>query len=83
MTKFEKICVKISTEKDQRNGAAQDEKGDVQGHFNWGGIRGEDLSAEFEKNIVCNSYFIENSKNILIFTKSSIKFGEFLNFRFF
>ena len=38
------------------------------------------LISEFDKTIVFHSYFLENSRNVLIFTKSSNKFGEFLNF---
>ena len=38
------------------------------------------ISSEFEKVILCYSYFLENSKNFVIFTKISNKFGEFLSF---
>ena len=39
------------------------------------------FKTKFEKTMVFNTYFLENSKNVLILTKSSIKFGEYLNFR--
>ena len=35
---------------------------------------------ESEKTIVFIVIFLENSKNFVIFTKSSNRFGEFLNF---
>ena len=35
------------------------------------------LDQSSKKTIVFNSYFLENSKNLIIFTKSSNKFGDF------
>ena len=35
---------------------------------------------ELEKTLVFSSYFLENCKKMLIFTKISNKLGEFLNF---
>ena len=40
----------------------------------------EPCKAEFEKTIGFIVIFLENFKNFVIFTKSSNKFGEFLNF---
>ena len=46
-------------------------------------VRGQQvifLPAELEKSLVFTVIFLENSKNLVIFTKSSNKFGEFLRF---